>query len=149
MMEIRPTNVGDFEVLRLGALQQNFEPEVLDHAIEHFDDFGDYCWSWIKGDDVFAVFGITPILPGVAAGFAIYGNDALDRPFTLLRDMKAGIGEIMERYQLHRIQTYCSIESKHFRRMNEILGFEVEGIMESYPLPGQDTYLMARVRDGN
>lgn len=104
-------------------------------------------WSRVlkHGDEPLAIFGVTPMWPHVACGWALLSEQVLRMPVGLTRHARALIEKARSMLMLRRLE--ISVDTKHEAalRWAKLLGFEVEGVARCYGLKGEDNWRLARI----
>ncbi len=104
-------------------------------------------FSWFYEDQVDAVCagGVLLLWPGVGTSWFLMDKDfapKLSRNLGLLRvfirEVRAGLRELMTDHGLHRVQADVNNASMEAQRFTKMLRFEYEGIMKAYNSEKED-----------
>lgn len=100
-------------------------------------------------DDPIAAYGFVSMWEGVGYIWAILSEEVTDYyPVALSRRVKFMLEEMIEGMELVRVQAVARCDHPEAREWLEMLGLEVEGMMQAYgPEDGADYFMMALVLD--
>ena len=89
--------------------------------------------------------GVAPLWPGVGEGWAVASQHIYRHGVSAARAARRGFSGVIERSQLHRVQTAVLVGAPRLSRFAQFLGFEREGLMRAYGSDRKDYDLYSRV----
>ena len=112
-------------------------------ACEYSDSAPSY--SVFVGDKLLLVGGVVNIWPGVAESWCIGTTLTEKYPIAFYKVVRYIHDEMIEIYNLHRLQCNCWEGHKRSLKWLGKMGFSIEGFMRSYSTSKDGYYLLAKV----
>ena len=122
--------------------------QQVGHGIEDAVDMGVAETMFAAGEPI-AAYGFVSMWEGVGTIWAILSEEATDTyPIALTRRVKRMLEEMIEGMELVRVEAQARCDHPEARDWLEMLGFQVEGTMQSWgPGDHADYYLMSRITE--
>ena len=136
MIAWRPASIGDLREVTPQPMQGAFRVERL-----HEESIDQALTFWVDGFPE-GVVGLQEVAPGVAQGWAVLSERALEHPVRLTREILRQLDRLPHR----RIQILVYETHGKALRWARVLGFEVEGLLRRLGPEGQSYWVMGRLR---
>jgi len=152
VIELVATSRAHILQLKLDGWRE-LEREMVVQTIDPLPDGGEnflfeHARTLFKGEEKLAVFGVWPILPGVARAWALISDTGLKHPKALHQHASRSLESFLRgRPYVHRIEAVVLAGHIEGSRWAQHLGFEYEGVMHNYAASGtQDCILYSRLQ---
>jgi hypothetical protein len=144
---IRMAKLHDLMSIEAQEAQRASDPRMFlkdnEEAIENY--LASFAWTLYWGLKPEACAGIFLLWPGVASCWGLFSPTALQHPATLSRFAHQGLKAVSERFELRRVETSAPASHTKAHRWLQHLGFEPEGVAQSYGLDGSNHIRYARI----
>ncbi len=102
-------------------------------------------WTMKEGDKILCCGGFVIECPGVATQWAYFGDEARGYGRQIVKFARQNLGEMIEKYDLRRVQAFCRADRAEYRRFIEMMGFEYEGCLKRAASNGEDLLMYGRI----
>lgn len=103
-------------------------------------------YTWIDGNTILAIVGVSPMWKGVGTVWTLISEDARKHGLSLSRGVMRFLVMLREERSYRRLQATVERGDERARRWLLHLGFFYEGTMVAYDSDGKTHDLYARVR---
>ena len=101
-------------------------------------------WTGMIYDKIIASGGMVQLWDNVYEGWIMATADIKKHPISTARIIKKIFAEVMEKHDVHRLQTTVKADYEIGHKFAKWLGLEKEGLMKKY-LDDNDYYLYSRI----
>jgi hypothetical protein len=136
MIEIVPFEPDHFDQITPTAIFGNKPPGVRNAAL-----------TLMRNGVPVGIFGGFPVTMHTHQIWALFSEEAVKYPLSLVKSIKDIIRWAEETLQLRRLQVSVKLGYMQGWRFAETLGFKCEGIMKGYGDQGEDYWLFGRLNE--
>jgi hypothetical protein len=140
MLEIRPIQEGDLELIRQNPLEE---------AVKKYPDWKtpeNNAWSALWNGKLIAVGGMIILWEGVGEAWLMLSKDFNGMSnIAVLLGLRKQLNKMVEDNKLWRVQAMVRPDVPKAVEMIEYFGFEKEGLLKKYCPDGGDAYVYSKI----